>query len=155
MRRLILPAILFAILPACLDSGSTGPQVAACDPLLTSFMPLEEADTVTLESGVSYIEMKEGNGETASAGSYVQLNYTLYGDGEPPALESSCNRFLIEMIVGGNNNLLSAFQAGVPGLREGGVRRVIIPAELGYTNPQHDLFDVELVFDLHAVTVQN
>lgn len=156
MRRLMIPALFLAVLPACLESSDmTGPDLIACDPFLNSFTSLEGADTVTLESGISYIEVEAGTGEPAADGSQVMLNYTLYGNGTPPALETSCGFTMITTTLGVADGLLPSFKAGVPGMREGGVRRLIIPAELGYENPIHELYGVDLVFDLHAGRVIN
>lgn len=155
MRRLMIPALFLAVLPACLEDTATGPQLIACDPFLTSFSPLEGADTVAIANGISYIEVQEGTGALAGTGSEVLLSYTLYADGNPPALESSCGALMVGMTVGANNNLLPSFEAGIPGMREGGVRRLIIPADQAYTNEQHTLYGIDLVFDLHAAQVRN
>ena len=79
-------------------------------------------------SGLYYEDVTQGTGEPATAGQSVSVAYTgwltngtQFDSGEFP--------FLL-----GANEVVPGFDEGVTGMRVGGVRRIIIPPELGYGN---------------------
>ncbi|MCC7243916.1 MAG: FKBP-type peptidyl-prolyl cis-trans isomerase [Acidobacteria bacterium] len=102
----------------------------------------------------SVTDLRVGTGATAVAGQAVIVNYTgwLYSDtasenkGTP--FDSNTNtRFQLGTVIQGWN-------LGIPGMRVGGLRRLVIPPELAYGNnpptaamPRNAtlLFEVELV----------
>lgn len=131
LRKLLaLPAAALALasLSACLEGESTFTQ--RC-PVYT--IPPVTGDTVTLTSGVRYIDAQVGTGTLVDAVSdTISFNYdgflpdgTLFGQGADAAL-----RPLSTAVPG--------FSAGVLGMKVGGIRRILIPAEQGYgaTPPQ-------------------
>jgi FKBP-type peptidyl-prolyl cis-trans isomerase FkpA len=61
---------------------------------------------ITTPSGLQYIDTVEGDGATAAAGQYVSVHYTGW--------------------------LFKGWDEGVQGMKIGGQRTLIIPAELGY-----------------------
>ena len=112
---------------------------------------------ITTESGLQYLDVVEGSGDTAAAGSYVQVHYTgwLYDNGEQGAkFDSSRDRNdPFEFPLGGGM-VIRGWDEGVQGMKVGGQRTLIIPAELGYgargaggVIPPHATlkFDVELL----------
>jgi len=90
---------------------------------------------ITTESGLQYLDVVEGSGDTAAAGSYVQVHYTgwLFENGEPGAkFDSSRDRNdPFEFPLGGGM-VIRGWDEGVQGMKVGGQRTLIIPAELGY-----------------------
>ncbi len=79
-------------------------------------------------SGLYYEDVTQGTGEPATAGQSVSVAYTgwltngtQFDSGEFP--------FLL-----GAGQVVPGFDEGVQGMRVGGVRRIIIPPELGYGN---------------------
>ncbi len=79
-------------------------------------------------SGLYYEDVTQGTGEPATAGQSVSVAYTgwltngtQFDSGEFP--------FLL-----GAGQVVPGFDEGVRGMRVGGVRRIIIPPELGYGN---------------------
>jgi FKBP-type peptidyl-prolyl cis-trans isomerase FkpA len=91
-----------------------------------------------------------GDGEVVLAGDTVTINYTgaLASDGT--IFDSSIGREPSTFPLG---NLIAGWQEGIPGMKVGGVRRLYIPAALGYGEsgsgssipPNSDLiFDIEL-----------
>lgn len=112
---------------------------------------------ITTDSGLQYLDVVEGSGDTAAAGSYVQVHYTgwLYENGEQGAkFDSSRDRNdPFEFPLGGGM-VIRGWDEGVQGMKVGGQRTLIIPAELGYgargaggVIPSHATlkFDVELL----------
>jgi FKBP-type peptidyl-prolyl cis-trans isomerase FkpA len=90
---------------------------------------------ITTESGLQYLDVVEGSGDTATAGSYVQVHYTgwLYDNGEQGAkFDSSRDRNdPFEFPLGGGM-VIRGWDEGVQGMKVGGQRTLIIPADLGY-----------------------
>jgi len=112
---------------------------------------------ITTDSGLQYLDVVEGSGDTAAAGSYVQVHYTgwLYENGEQGAkFDSSRDRNdPFEFPLGGGM-VIRGWDEGVQGMKVGGQRTLIIPADLGYgargaggVIPPHATlkFDVELL----------
>ncbi len=112
---------------------------------LTGFTPIDKVDSLQI------IDLTPGTGVEAKAESTVTAHYTgaLVKDGT--IFESSLD--------GGQPatfplaNVIQGWQQGVPGMKEGGKRRLIIPAALAYGDsgkppigPNEPLvFDIELV----------
>lgn len=90
---------------------------------------------ITTPSGLQYIDTVEGDGATAVAGQYVSVHYTgwLYKDGEQGAkFDSSRDRNDPFEFGLGAGMVIKGWDEGVQGMKIGGQRTLIIPAELGY-----------------------
>jgi FKBP-type peptidyl-prolyl cis-trans isomerase FkpA len=86
---------------------------------------------VTLPSGLQYIEVKEGQGEPAKAGDSVQVHYTGWlVDGKE--FDSSLRRGKPFPFALGAGRVIRGWDEGVVGMKPGGVRKLIIPPQLGY-----------------------
>jgi peptidylprolyl isomerase len=103
-------------------------------------------------SGLRYVELEIGRGETAAPGRRVVVHYvgTLSDD---TVFDSSRERnqpFEAEL---GKGHLIRGFEEGISGMRVGGKRRLLVPPELGYGErsvgkiPANSLliFEVELL----------
>ncbi|HUE95620.1 MAG TPA: FKBP-type peptidyl-prolyl cis-trans isomerase, partial [Longimicrobiaceae bacterium] len=142
MRGILLLSATLLTLTGCKEDIA-GPSSIACHPALITFQTLA-ADTVTTGEGVRYIEIAVGSGGEAVIGETVDVNYSLYST-NGSFIESSCTDGVpvIRFLVGGQG-IIPGFQIGVIGMREGGVRRVIVPAQLAYGD-RDLIFDIELV----------
>jgi FKBP-type peptidyl-prolyl cis-trans isomerase FkpA len=90
---------------------------------------------ITTPSGLQYIDTVEGEGATAAAGQHVSVHYTgwLYKDGEQGAkFDSSRDRNDPFEFGLGAGMVIKGWDEGVQGMKIGGQRTLIIPAELGY-----------------------
>jgi len=90
---------------------------------------------ITTPSGLQYIDTVEGDGATAAAGQHVSVHYTgwLYKDGEQGAkFDSSRDRNDPFEFGLGAGMVIKGWDEGVQGMKIGGQRTLIIPAELGY-----------------------
>lgn len=103
------------------------------------------------ESGLYYIETKEGDGSLAKAGDKVTVHYTgTFLDGEQ--FDSSIGKDPFSFILG-DGYVIKGWDEGISYMKKGGKAKLIIPSKLGYgPNGYRDipgyatlLFDVELV----------
>lgn len=158
MRRfLALSTAAVAMLAAGCEEGVTTASHVACDPFLTTFQGVT-GDTLQSAIGASYVDVRTGSGQVADLNSSIDVNYTLY-DLDLNRLDSSCpvDRTVIRFVLG-TNQILPGFQDGIRGMRVGGLRRVILPEDLGYPalpdNSNEAVADKVLVFDVELVAVR-
>lgn len=89
----------------------------------------------TNPSGLQYLDTQIGTGEEARPGQYVTVHYTgwLYTDGQQGAkFDSSRDRNDPFQFPLGAGHVIKGWDEGVAGMKVGGQRTLIIPAELGY-----------------------
>jgi FKBP-type peptidyl-prolyl cis-trans isomerase FkpA len=89
----------------------------------------------TTSTGLQYLDVVVGEGAEAKAGQYVSVHYTgwLYQDGEQGAkFDSSRDRNDPFEFPLGAGMVIKGWDEGVQGMKVGGQRTLIIPAELGY-----------------------
>jgi FKBP-type peptidyl-prolyl cis-trans isomerase FkpA len=89
----------------------------------------------TTPSGLQYEDTLEGAGDTAQAGAYVSVHYTgwLYEGGVKGAkFDSSKDRGTPFEFPLGAGHVIRGWDEGVQGMKVGGARTLVIPAELGY-----------------------
>ena len=90
---------------------------------------------VTTTSGLQYEDITVGSGAEAKAGAYVSVHYTgwLYQNGVKGAkFDSSKDRNDPFVFPLGAGMVIQGWDEGVQGMKEGGQRTLIIPANLGY-----------------------
>ena len=89
----------------------------------------------TTNSGLKYIDHQVGTGDLAVAGANVTVHYTgwLYVDGKRGAkFDSSVDRGEPFPFPLGAGRVIKGWDEGVQGMKVGGKRELIIPAELAY-----------------------
>jgi len=86
---------------------------------------------ITTASGLVYEDMTEGEGAVAAAGQKVSVHYTGWlTDGTK--FDSSKDRNDPFDFPLGAGRVIRGWDEGVQGMKVGGVRKLTIPAELGY-----------------------
>lgn len=119
--------------------------------------PLEGTKLENFESGIAVtelkiIDVKEGSGDIVPEGATITAHYTgaLVNNG---IIFQSSHDFG-DPISFGLDQVINGWTVGVPGMKVGGIRRLIIPAAQAYGDrspsanipPNSDLvFDIELV----------
>ncbi len=119
--------------------------------------PLQGFTPVNKVEKVQVIDLKTGTGDEVKAGATVTAHYTgatakdgiifqsSHDTGQPAEFPLS--------------NVIPGWQQGVPGMKAGGVRRLLIPAALAYaaTPPQGSGIppNADLVFDIELISVKN
>lgn len=133
--------------PTQLAQASTSSTNAA------DLMTAENQDVVTTPSGLKYIDLVEGTGETPQRGQTVIVHYTgTLEDGRK--FDSSLDRNQPFEFPIGAGRVIKGWDEGLSTMKVGGKRRLIIPPDLGYGSrgaggvipPNATLiFDVELL----------
>lgn len=91
-------------------------------------------EVITTESGLKYIDLKVGDGEAAAKGQAVEVHYTGWLDDngkKGKKFDSSVDRGKPFGFTLGRG-VIAGWSEGVAGMKIGGKRQLIIPAELGY-----------------------
>ncbi|CAG0906418.1 unnamed protein product [Darwinula stevensoni] len=90
-----------------------------------------ETDFTTTASGLKYADLELGNGKIVTANSKVDVHYTGWlQDGT--RFDSSYDRGQPFTLVVDAGQVIKGWDEGLQGMKVGGVRQLIIPAELGY-----------------------
>lgn len=116
---------------------------------------LEGFEPVATVSELQKIDLQVGTGDEAKEGATVTAHYTGARAKDGIIFESSKDSgqpatFPLDQVIKG-------WQEGVPGMKVGGKRRLIIPAEKAYgaQSPSADIpANSDLVFDIELVGVQ-
>ena len=135
-QRIILGVILFGIVALVgyliYDNIQKNKPPASDEPyIIDTFPPTPSANLITLDSGLQFEDLQVGTGEQAASGNTVSVHYTGWLE-DGTQFDSSVERgepFSFSLGAGG---VIKGWDLGVAGMRVGGTRLLIIPAELGY-----------------------
>ncbi|MDQ3915349.1 MAG: FKBP-type peptidyl-prolyl cis-trans isomerase [Actinomycetota bacterium] len=153
MRSLRWVALFVALLllaAACGDDSPSGESGGGDDA-----GGCEEGQTVTTDSGLEYEELECGDGDEVARGDTIVVHYTgtlENGDEFDSSRGGEPVSFALE-----SGNLIEGWVEGIPGMREGGRRKLTIPPELGYGaagNPPVIPANATLIFDVEVIEVQ-
>ena len=95
----------------------------------------QQPETVSTPSGLKYVDTQVGAGAEATPGQRVSVHYTGWLDngGQPGnKFDSSLDRRQPFQFRLGGGEVIKGWDEGVAGMRVGGRRRLMIPANLGY-----------------------
>jgi FKBP-type peptidyl-prolyl cis-trans isomerase len=112
----------------------------------------KEGQEITTASGLKYIDQKIGTGKEAKPHDTVVVHYTGWlKDGTKfDSSRDSGNpaRFSLDRVIKG-------WREGIPGMKVGGKRKLIIPSELAYGKEGQDDIppDAELTFEVELLDV--
>ena len=108
----------------------------------------------------SQTDLRMGSGDEAASGRVLQVHYTgwLYDESRPEQkgaqFDSSVERGAFSFTLG-IGQVISGWDRGVPGMRVGGVRRLVIPPSLGYGNFRNGPIppNAPLVFEIELLAI--
>lgn len=108
----------------------------------------------------SATDVRVGTGTEATVGRRISVNYTgwLYDPSRPEGkgqqFDSSAGRGPFSFVLG--TTVITGWNQGIPGMRVGGLRRLVIPPELGYGSQAQQGIPANstLVFDVELLDVQ-
>ncbi len=98
-------------------------------PAYTPAEPTAKGETKTTKNGVKYETLKAGTGDELKPGTVAKLNYE--GKLEDGTVFDSTNKKPRSMTIG-TGQLIKGWEEGLPGMRVGETRKLIIPPALGY-----------------------
>ena len=139
LLRFFAVAVFAAALIGCTNS-TTGPSTGA---------PYSQTDVLV------------GTGDPAVNGKLVTVNYTgwLYdgskADGKGTQFDTSIGATPFTFTLGAGQ-VIAGWEQGVPGMKVGGIRRLVIPPSLAYGGSRNGPIppNATLVFDIELVNVQ-
>lgn len=91
----------------------------------------DEEEIVTTKTGLQYVELKVGEGAMPKMGDTVVVHYTGWLE-DGVKFDSSVDRGEPFAFPIGRGRVILGWDEGVGTMRVGGVRKLIIPSELGY-----------------------
>lgn len=114
----------------------------------------------TLYSAFTQADVRPGTGATAVSGNSITVDYTgwLYDPAAPDRkgaqFDTSTGRAPFTFTLGAGQ-VITGWDQGVVGMKEGGVRRLVIPPSLAYGAARHGQIppDSTLVFDITLISV--
>jgi FKBP-type peptidyl-prolyl cis-trans isomerase FkpA len=145
----LMGVLLLGSVASCGDS-STGPKDPA-DQEFDSETGVVLSDMTLNSSGLYWQDLVIGGGDEATSGAYVTVHYTGWlTDGT-----------VFDSSVGGNpasfslTQVIPGWQEGVPGMKVGGKRKLVIPPSLGYGSTRSGSIpgNSTLVFDIELLGV--
>ncbi|MBN3963573.1 FKBP-type peptidyl-prolyl cis-trans isomerase [Nostoc sp. NMS8] len=99
--------------------------------ILIASNTMSDANAVTTPSGLKYVDLKEGTGATPKPGQTVEVHYVgTLEDGTQ--FDSSRDRGQPFSFKIGAGQVIKGWDEGVSTIKIGGLRKLIIPPELGY-----------------------
>jgi FKBP-type peptidyl-prolyl cis-trans isomerase FkpA len=109
----------------------------------------------------SQTDLRVGTGAAAANGGNLTVNYTgwLFDASKPGnkglQFDSSVGRTPFTFTLG-SGQVITGWEQGVPGMMEGGVRRLVVPPSLAYGSTRSGPIPAysTLVFDIELLTVQ-
>ena len=116
----------------------------------------KDEKVIKTDSGLQYVELKEGDGEKAKKGDTVEVHYTGWlKDGKK--FDSSLDRKEPFEFKLGAGKVIKGWDEGVAGMKVGGKRKLIIPAELAYGKKGAGGVippDAELTFEVELLKIK-
>ena len=141
-------------------AASTSPNVS---PGADDFSTCNKITAVTYPDGLKVGDLKVGAGDSAKSGENANVQYTGWLQSNGSAFDSSRNpgRTVFTFQIG-QGQVISGWDEGIPGMKVGGKRCLIIPSALAYgpqgqTDPQTGAVTIPpratLVFEVELVSV--
>jgi peptidylprolyl isomerase len=127
--------------------------VEASEPLTATVV--DEKDYITTASGLKYYDLVEGTGEAAAAGQTMVVNYTGWLE-DGTQFDSSIDSGQTFSFVLGAGNVIAGWDEGIAGMKVGGKRQLVVPAELGYKDQANGIIPANsvLIFEVELLEIQ-
>ncbi|MCK6473731.1 MAG: FKBP-type peptidyl-prolyl cis-trans isomerase [Planctomycetes bacterium] len=141
-------------------------------PPLSRLFKLKKPDTATLPgdkvndpqdliekaSGLFYADLEQGEGDEVKEGDKVEVHYTGWLASDGTKFDSSLDRGQPFPVEVGKGGVIKGWDEGLQGMKLGGKRKLIIPAELGYGaagSPPKIPANAQLVFDVEVLKLND
>lgn len=121
--------------------------------------PVVTATPTTTADGLQYIDLKVGTGNTVKEGDTINVNYNGWIQSTEVRFDSSYidNNGKPAQFALTSGGLIQGWIEGIPGMKVGGKRRLIIPPSLGYGDQANGPIpaNATLIFDVEIVSIQS
>lgn len=121
--------------------------------------PAVTATPTTTSDGLQYIDLKVGTGNTVKLGDTINVNYNGWIQSTEVRFDSSYidNNGKPAQFTLTSGGLIQGWIEGIPGMKVGGKRRLIIPPSLGYGDQANGPIpaNATLIFDVEIVSIQS
>jgi peptidylprolyl isomerase len=147
-RCLIVSVLLLSV--GCGEESGDPTKVTYAQELGVDLNAMER-----LESGLYLQDLVVGTGDEATRGRQITVDYTGWlPNGKVFDSSKPEDRNPI-MFTLGQGRVIEGWEQGVPGMKVGGVRKLVIPAELAYGNQSRGEIPANsvLVFDVELLSV--
>jgi FKBP-type peptidyl-prolyl cis-trans isomerase FkpA len=157
LRTLLIALVLLGSFVACGDDkkadteGRGGGNESTVD---SEFEGCAEDETVETDSGLKIEDIKCGEGAEVEGDSTVMAHYTLFLE-NGTKIESSKDAGEPIPFSLGTGQLIAGFEEGMRGMKEGGVRKLTVPPELGYGAAENGDIPANstLIFEIEAIEI--
>ena len=137
-RKFLVVAISAMLLSACTTDGGVDPMVnsaanSSTNPAVTGSKgakPTISAPVGNPPAALTKTDIFEGDGKEAVANSTLEVHYTLMAWSTGVLVESSWDSGQTATFP--LSGVIAGWQQGIPGMKEGGRRLLVIPPDLGY-----------------------
>ena len=158
VRSMRVGGIRQLVIPPHLGFGVGSAGAIPADATLVADVTLVDVQPVTTDSApFSITDLSIGDGAVAASGDMVTAAFGgwLYDESRPDnkgALFDSSTGFPFTL---GAGQIIEGWEQGIPGMRENGERRLIIPPEMGFGDVQRGIIppNSTLLFDITVLTV--
>lgn len=140
--RVLLILVSACVLAACgypqVAGGTQSPVAGEAQPQPSpsagqfSFSDGAKLPLVKLPDGLQYADIKVGTGDVATKGTSVNMDYTGWlSNGQKFDASADHGTTGFDFTIG-NSSVIPGWEEGIPGMKVGGLRRLVIPPTLGY-----------------------
>ena len=124
--------ILLLVVLACIAGGcDTGINEEPPPVLVLLPREVEEDEYTTTESGLQYHDFVIGDGQEADSTDRIKVHYAGWLSNERLTGSSYPTDLPITIHLA-SDAVIEGWTEGIPGMREGGERQLVVPPELGY-----------------------
>jgi peptidylprolyl isomerase len=133
---------------------ASGPLPTAPGTAAPASPPPVTGEEITTDSGLRYVDTVVGTGASPTLGQTVRVNYTGWRESDGGKFDSSLDRGAPSEFVLGE--VIQGWNEGLATMKEGGSRRLYIPAALAYGeagNPPTIPPNENLIFDVDLIAI--
>jgi peptidylprolyl isomerase len=157
MMRVLIPTVAIGVIVilAAVIAGLSDPNGARMSD--GSNGTADDPGLKVIESGVKYRDLKEGNGDPCLEGGKVKVNYKGWlSDGM--VFDSTKDRGPAEFELAGAGagpGVIRGWVVGIPGMKAGGIRKLVIYPEKAYGNQKQGKIppNSTLIFEIELISV--
>lgn len=133
------------LLAGCQDNGTNSTDFSNVPPAFDT----TGVNATSLNNGLEYYQVADGSGPyEVSERDFVAVYYTLRLKSTGEVYDSSYKNGNDTPATFQLASTIPGFAQGMVGMKPGGKRAIIVPPELGYTNPSNPLYGKTLVYDV-------